>query len=245
MLTDETAETTEVYASLLRPLDEVPPAPARLVDALGDGSRAPAAQEGMTWTREPWSRRLSAVPGIDDFLRSLPDTVDRATTLARIRDADAADRTDLAFVATMIWGYGRSGYGPYRTTRVLTGGADTVDPSVLDRLRSGVDEARENGALAGFYAMNNTPGRVPYLGPAFFTKWLYFATATAGPDSADAAPVLDKRVRDWIAANTNIGLRLDKTWGYHRYLQLLDAWAVRPAGTLSRATVERVIFSLS
>ena len=212
---------------------------------MGDGSSNPLPQKGMAWKREAWVSQLSAVPGIADFLRSLPSAVDRATIVATVRDTEAADRTDLAFVAAMIWGYGPSGYGPYRTARVLTGGAEGVDATVLTRLRSGSRAAREGGALSGFYAMNNQPGRVPYLGPAFFTKWLYFTTATAGPDSADAAPVLDKRVRDWIATNAGVGLRLDKTWGYHQYLQLLDTWAVRPAGALSRATVERVIFSLS
>ena len=244
MVIDKPAETTP-YASLLRPLDDVPAAPERLAQALGDGSSPPPPQEGMSWKREPWARRLSAVLGIEEFLASLPDTVDRVAVLASVRDSEALGRTDLAFVAAMIWGYGSSGYGPYRTARVLTGGSDEVDQSVLERFRSGARTAREQGAVAGFYAMNNPPGRVAYLGPAFFTKWLYFTTATTGPDSADAAPVLDKRVRDWIATNAEVHLRLDKTWAYHRYLQLLDAWAVRPAGTLSRATVERVIFSLS
>ncbi|MGM7423600.1 hypothetical protein [Cellulosimicrobium sp. CpK407] len=245
MVIDRSAETTTPYASLLRPLDDVPAVPGRLAEALGDGSAPPPPQEGMRWTREPWARRLSAVPDIDDFLASLPSTVDRATIVTSVRDSEGAGRTDLAFVAAMIWGYGSSGYGAYRTARVLTGGSDEVDQSVLERLRSGARTAREEGALSGFYAMRNRPGRVAYLGPAFFTKWLYFATATTGPDSADAAPVLDMRVRDWIATNAEVQLRLDKTWGYHRYLQLLDAWSVRPTGTLSRATVERVIFSLS
>lgn len=245
MQLDRSAETNvPPYDSLLRPLDDVPAIPECLADALGDGSSPPPPQEGMGWKRESWAQRLSAVPGIDDFLGLLPSTVDRATILSSVREADDAGRTDLAFVAAMIWGYGTSGYGPYRTARVLTSGTDTVDATVLERLRSGTRAARDGSALAGFYAMNNRPGRVPHLGPAFFTKWLYFTTATAGPDSADATPVLDKRVRDWIATNAEVGLRLDKTWGYHRYLQLLDAWAVRPAGTLSRATVERAIFSL-
>lgn len=245
MVTDRSAEATTPYAALLRPLDDLPAPPENLAEALGDGSAPPPPQKGMTWKREPWARRLSVVPDVDDLLASLPGQVDRATVLESVRKSEAADRTDLAFVATMIWGYGSSGYGPYRTARVLTGGSDAVDPTVLERLRSAARTARTQGALSGFYAMRNLPGRVAYLGPAFFTKWLYFTTATAGPDSDDAAPVLDMRVRDWIATNAGVQLRLDKTWAYHQYLQLLDAWAVRPAGTLSRATVERVIFSLS
>ncbi|MGF0117446.1 hypothetical protein ACQFYA_14150 [Promicromonospora sp. Marseille-Q5078] len=234
------------YEHLLRPLESVPPIPRDLAQALGDGALRPQGQEAMRWTRERWASWLQGVPGIDPFLDQVPPTVDRVAIARLVLDAYDDGRDDLAFVAAMIWGYGPSGYGPFRTSRVLRGDRPAEpDEHVLTRLREGAGAARRHGALAGFYALNNRPGRIRFLGPAFFTKWLYFTTATGGPDDSAAAPILDLRVQRWIARQTGIALRLDRTRDYARYLELLDAWGKRPEGTLSRATVERTIFSLT
>lgn len=37
--------------------------------------------------------------------------------------------------------------------------------------------ASDDGAVEGYRFLNNRPGKVAWLGPAFFTKWLYFITA--------------------------------------------------------------------
>ncbi|MFE5339955.1 hypothetical protein ACFQ80_07020 [Isoptericola sp. NPDC056578] len=240
------AATDMPYEHLLRPLETVPPLPHDLAQALGDGAVRPQGQEGMKWNRERWASRLRGVPDVGPFLDQVPSTVDRAATNRLVLDTYDDGRDDLAFVAAMIWGYGPSGYGPYRTSRVLSGdGQAAPDPEVRGKLRDGAAAARRDGALAGFYALNNRPGRIRFLGPAFFTKWLYFTTATGGPDDRDAAPILDLRVQRWIARQTGLSLRLDRTRDYARYLELLDAWGRLPGGTLSRATVERSIFSLT
>ncbi|GAB3085626.1 hypothetical protein [Isoptericola nanjingensis] len=240
------AATDMPYEHLLRPLETVPPLPHDLAQSLGDGAVRPQGQEGMRWTRERWASRLRGVPGIGPFLDQVPSTVDRAATTRLVLDAYDDGRDDLAFIAAMIWGYGPSGYGPYRTNRVLSGdGQGAPEREVLKKLRDGAAAARRDGALAGFYALNNRPGRIRYLGPAFFTKWLYFTTATGGPDDRGAAPILDLRSSAGSPDRTGLSLRLDRTRDYARYVELLDAWGSLPEGTLSRATVERSIFSLT
>jgi len=240
------ATTDLPYEHLLRPLESVPPLPLDLAQALGDGTVRPRGQEGMRWNRERWASRLQGLPGVGPFLDQVPSTVDRAVTTRLVLDAYDDERDDLAFVAAMIWGYGPSGYGPYRTSRVLSGdGQAAPDREVLKKLHHSAAAARRDGALAGFYALNNRPGRIRFLGPAFFTKWLYFTTATGGPDDRDAAPILDLRVQRWIARQTGLVLRLDRTRDYARHLELLDTWGKRPEIRLSRATVERTIFSLT
>lgn len=240
---------TAPYARMLDPLEDVPDAPSALAERLGSGAAAPAPQRAFPWSPDGWARRLSAVPGIESFLTELAEApLDRGAVVRHVAQTTVEGRTDLAFVAAMIWGYGSSGYGPYRTHRVLSGGgADGTGPDerVLAQLCAASTVAREHGALAGFYALNNAPGKVRHLGPAFFTKWLYFTTAVEGPDDVAAAPILDMRVRQWIAGNTGVRLDLWRTRDYARYLQLLDAWGVRPEGTLSRVAVERSIFALS
>lgn len=244
--------TSTAYASydtLLSPLDEVPSAPASLERLLGDGTQLPSPQGSMPWILERWTQRLAPVPGAAEFLLDVAASpLDRAAALHHVSTANDQGRTDLAFVAAMVWGYGKAGYGPYRTLRALSGGSAQspgLDESVLARLREASEHARERGPLAGFYTLNNAPGKVRGLGPAFFTKWLYFTTAVDGPDDAAAASILDQRVRRWIADNTEIRLNIGKTRDYARYLQILDAWGARAHGTVSRAVVERSIFALS
>ena len=41
-------------------------------------------------------------------------------------------------------------------------------------------------------------GRIKYLAGVFFTKWLCFASALAGADDPNAAPILDQQVHDWL-----------------------------------------------
>lgn len=235
------------YAALLAPLEVLPATPKSLKALLASGDTGPAAQESMRWSPSRWAERFESLTGIDAFLRDLSsEPLDRASVGRHVTASQEHGRTDLAFVAAMAWGYGPAGYGPYRTARVLLA-ADGDGPNghVLDRLRTATLVAREHGAVAGYYTLNNQPGRVRFLGPAFFTKWLYFTTAVVGPDDPGAAPILDLRVRNWIAENGGVHLRLDKTRDYARYLQLLDGWGALPDRKFSRATVERAIFALS
>ncbi|GLY55580.1 hypothetical protein Ccel01_01820 [Cellulosimicrobium cellulans] len=59
----------------------------------------------------------------------------------------------------------------------------------------------------GYRCLNNSLlGRVKQRGPAFFTKWLYTATARGVHDHEIAAPVLDNRVLTWINEKTDMRL---------------------------------------
>lgn len=93
----------------------------------------------------------------------------------------------------------------------------------------------------------NNEGKIKYLGGAFFTKSISFASMVDSIDGPDVAPILDKRVSDWIAARTadagNIRLSPRSTRDYRRYLDLLDSWGT-PYGR-GRAPVELAIFELT
>lgn len=64
-----------------------------------------------------------------------------------------------------MWGQGRTGYGPYRLKEIL------AEPLVADVLAKAGGTLREQGAVAAYRVLN---GAVKGLGPAFFTKLLYF-----------------------------------------------------------------------
>ncbi|MBF9315810.1 hypothetical protein [Mycobacteroides chelonae] len=221
-----------------------PTIPAELT-ALLDAE--PTTQRGFPWDRQAWQTQAHDLPHVFSALGDLPDHVNRDDVHAVVLSELNADRVLPAFVSAMVWGYGDRGYGPIRVRCVLTGtrgrNADKSEVlgTVSTRLAEAVNEVREHGPLAGFRLMNNS-GRIKYLGPAFFTKWLYFASAVTDVDSPEAAPILDKQVADWIRKHTGISLNLNKTNAYEKYLNLLEDWG-RPYNR-TPVQVEKVIFGL-
>lgn len=139
-------------------------------------------------------------------------------------------------------------YGRARVRSVLTGQRGRIAaevpvlPEVAEQLRSAVGVVRQQGAAKAYRFMYG-PGRIRYLGGAFFTKWLYFASAVNGADSRDAAPILDKQVVDWLNENAEQQLRPDRTASYQAYLDLLGVWGSDHHRT--RVQVEQAIFELS
>ncbi|MGP9538108.1 8-oxoguanine DNA glycosylase OGG fold protein [Brachybacterium sp. AOP43-C2-M15] len=169
-----------------------------------------------------------------------------------LRDTDGSPSPQAvvtAFIAAMIWGYGTSGYGPYRTVRVLS-----TDPDAVEHLVEIARIAQEptQGGHAAFeeIAAQRATGDpyLKYLGPAFGTKFLYFLTAAY--DEVETTPVLDAVVRRWFRDEAHETL-YTAWWdsdSYARYLGLLDEWRkALPAATgskaLERADVELLIFA--
>lgn len=84
-----------------------------------------------------------------------------------------ASRDPIALlVASMAWGYGNTGYGAKHLREML---ADPV--SVRGTLEQVLNALDEKGLAAGFCLLFDELGRarIPHLGVAFGTKFLYFA----------------------------------------------------------------------
>jgi hypothetical protein len=106
----------------------------------------------------------------------------------------------------------------------------------LDSIAADVTAARNSLTRAadlsradpgGAYALllRPSPGAITYLGPAFFTKFLYFA-GSGSPDHP--CLILDARVAMSLHAIGWTSLRTGgawPTWTYLRYLGLLSRWA--------------------
>lgn len=224
--------------------DAVPRVPALLSDVLAG---EPAPQQSFPWKRERWKAVLHDVPEVLERFHELPDRVDRFNVSQRVATELSRGNILAAFVPVMVWGYGTTGYGPGRVRWVLTGvrgrgaiGAPIL-PSVVEKLGRAVDVARAHGNVAA-YRYLYSDGRIKYLGGAFFTKWLYFATNDGDPDAAGAAPILDQVVARWLQSECGISLRTDTTDSYRAYNDLLSAWS-RISGR-SPAVIERSIFEL-
>lgn len=218
---------------------DIPPSLDQLLSA------AHVPQRGFTWPKKRWGAWLSGIDGARELLDSLPSAVDRATTAATVQDRINQDAIPAAFIACMGWGHDHSGYGPFRTARILSASLEpadkSVDANVVDRLKTSIERVHEAGSVEGYRYLNNE-GHIGGLGPAFFTKWLYFASAGEKPYGAQAASVLDKLVTDWLRDHASVDLRYGRTKDYARYVELLEHWGEVHGRT--HVQVEEGIFRL-
>ncbi|MET7373437.1 hypothetical protein [Micromonospora arida] len=80
-------------------------------------------------------------------------------------------------VTSFAWGWGSRGFGPTRLRWVLNGKAGLPGlptSEIEERLATAVDALDRRGAGAAYQSLFDT-GRISAFGPAFFTKFLYFA----------------------------------------------------------------------
>ncbi|QGG94358.1 8-oxoguanine DNA glycosylase OGG fold protein [Actinomarinicola tropica] len=175
--------------------------------------------------------------------KAIAATVDAPESITRAALADAARETLAApspdalrrlFALTMMWGSGTSnGRGPRNTNTALRSlGLDSALAQSLDRL--------QDGDVGGAFLLHR---KVPGVGPAFFTKWLWVVGTASG---ASPRPlILDSLV--WTAlGELGWDSRLaagTRSWGarYVAYLTACERWA-EAAG--DRWTPEDIEYSL-
>ena len=120
------------------------------------------------------------------------------------------------YVAVCSWGVGNKARDVYRRVTPLT------LPEAGERLFEGIKKAQVSGnpATVGYEAFNSPDiAYLKGLGPAFFTKLLYFATGEPAAGKAGHALILDRKVAKAIGWPA-------KTWWtaaeYDDYLDLVD-----------------------
>ncbi|WP_338673589.1 hypothetical protein V1460_11160 [Streptomyces sp. SCSIO 30461] len=79
-------------------------------------------------------------------------SVSRAEVVAAVRAAEQSESWAEAFVATQVWGYGVTGYGPYRTRQVL------AQPSAEAVLTEAVSLLVDEGAVAAYEVLHTFDG---------------------------------------------------------------------------------------
>lgn len=89
----------------------------------------------------------------------------------RWRDGDVPS-VQLA-AASLAWGYGRRGYGPYRTSAILS--REDAAPRLNAALEGLRGDTPSLETLVGSYRLFMTTSKLTGLGPAFFSKILHFA----------------------------------------------------------------------
>lgn len=193
-------------------------------------NRGRPAQTGSTWSLAGWQRTL---PTYASTLASLPNPIARPDVAALAADGDRSiDAATDSFIAAMVWGYGRVGYGAFRTAQVLGG-----NPHVLRTLFEVARRTKVHGGPDAFEYLSRN--RLHGLGVAFATKYLYFCSVGS---TATPALVLDRLVRNWLAEHAGWRISLDwRVHAYREYVQTVSVWA-KELG-LQPAEVEYLVFS--
>ncbi|MFJ4552045.1 8-oxoguanine DNA glycosylase OGG fold protein [Streptomyces sp. NPDC088817] len=98
--------------------------------------------------------------------------------------ADTVEGRRHLLVAALVWGTGTKARSVKRRAHIFV----RSSPADIDaRLGEALDVLRERGAADAYRALNSEQ-HIPYLGPAFFTKVLYFAGH--GDGAAPQLPVI-------------------------------------------------------
>lgn len=151
-------------------------------------------QDGIGWRAKQWlpaPAKYPRVAALADLIRTLPNPV-RRTDVAVLgsRAAKSPKEAVQAFVASMVWGFGDTGYGAFRVNRILAS-----DPYAAGKLYKVAQVLADAGPVEGYQVMANEQ-RLKWLGPAFGTKYLHFCSSADDP-----ALVLDDLVASAVSGN--------------------------------------------
>lgn len=140
------------------------------------------------------------------------------------------------FIGAMIFGYGPVGYGPFRIGRVIN-----ENPDLLEKLKG------------QYFAAGNSPresweshtqsNRIKYLGPAFATKFAYFAARRQR--SNQAIPLIADINTSWAMWSlAGIPRSVELQESYMAYVDLAHTWGDQIDSEYGVDEVERAIFKI-
>jgi hypothetical protein len=162
----------------------------------------------------------------DGLLDELPERIVAAQIITRgdVFDiATTSGRTETALLlASFVWGTGKTGYGPARYRKVAAAGEAQLAAAVS----AGLDRASQDviDGYAAFYGgyeprrrarpFAEPEHRIHQLGPAFFTKLLYFTT--------DGALILDNVIANAVHRFSRLPYLVtasgeSRAWSPYRY----------------------------
>lgn len=135
-----------------------------------------------------------------------------------------------------MWGSGSSALQVRRCVQPLN------DPTTLGRISEVLldDPARDPSDL--YYRFNSYDyQRTKYLGPAFFTKLLYFRSRKTAIDQGTRVPlILDKIMAETLGWKQHGGWKRDR---YVKYLDIMDEAAEELKMNVARDYLEFVLFT--
>jgi hypothetical protein len=168
-------------------------------------------QNSIDWTAEPW---IVAFPEHKDFLQTLHTKylgfLNRDIVKRTVQGESEDSKYIEGFLVVMIWGYASDYRGPYKTKQILS------QDNALESIEKAYLALLSDDVVAAYSALvTNGP---KYLGPAFASKYLYFASQ----QSVMPTPlILDSQVAEGLSRWGNM-LYNSITASAKDYLDYLD-----------------------
>ncbi len=196
-----------------------------------------------------WWRRYVEPPWWPEALDRLPEVLGRPG-YRRITRRDvfalSVDRTPEGRVGLLlgayIWGTGESAFLVGRRVRTFT---RTPIEAVGKRLVTAADLMHTAGPIAAYESLlSRQANHVKFMGPAFFTKYLYYAGGLQ-PTTRPQPLILDKFVARALDANFGGWALRGNGWSgatYGRYLRLAAEMAEQEGSPATPAGVEFALF---
>ncbi len=154
------------------------------------------------------------------LLQRHPSAIRRLDIVPLAREASETESpSDIRqlFLASMLWGYGTVGYGPWRGAQI-TQSIEQLDSVLLTALRS----IKRGSVGEAFNTLMEA--HIPFWGQSYFTKYLYFAGLGCGIDHYPL--ILDTRILQSL--NKLLGGRIFSAGtvdDYQKYIMTLHEWA--------------------
>lgn len=228
-------------------------APSELARALSDGRRQRIHQQAIIVDLTYWNSLLDQFGLHGGPIEALHDGVSTSNgtcgiaredifQLGPIKDADSALRV-LWFA--LAWGSGKKVRLSHKRLSSIHD-----NPQCVDQLVAAASYATSSPQAAYEVLHRNGKSLIKYLGPAFFTKYLYFAGRGA---ASHPSLILDSRVASalrhrhgWKTLGTRGNWPSDT---YARYCDLLQRWAAEESERIGREIaadeIERFLFDES
>jgi len=218
----------------------------------GEFQRSLRVSKGFIEGGQPWNHLVVETVRRDHAIRR-SDVFEVASRLP----SGALDEQQAAelLVNVNAWGYNRTGYGAWRTKELL------AQPGFPRSATRALDILRTAGPAVAYYFLYNSAkdgsrdeGHVQGWGPAFFTKFLYFADPENQPRAVRSRPtalILDvymARAVNRTAPSKPLGHFRDNGWTtpqYAFYITLLDRLATEQRSSdnaLTPGIVEAILF---
>lgn len=190
-------------------------------------------QHSIDWNPAPWVKEF---PEHAEFLNDLHikylGFLNRDTVKITVHEESENSHYINGFLAVMIWGYAGDPRGPHRTNKVLS--QDNASSSIVKAYAALLN----NDVKAAYSALVKEGPK--YLGPAFATKYLYFASHK---NVSPTPLILDSLVTVGLArwGNKSYNAITASAKDYLEYLEYMK-FAADETG-LSEQNLEFLVFS--
>lgn len=178
-----------------------------------------SSQPEQSFEADKWLKEIQ-LDELQSILERHPRAIKRIDIVALAREASenpTSSNIRRVFLATMLWAYAATGYGPSRVAHMLKH-LDQVDSVLADAHR-----AVRSGSIRQAYTILQD-AHIPYCGQPFVTKFLYFAGLGCGVDHYPL--MLDARILHSLQGLLGIDApAAGELEDYLKYIALLHEWA--------------------